>query len=177
MSVRCTSDPSTIDLRGLRTMLEAAWGDKDDEFSDDDWASSTGGAHFVLEIDGAIVSHASVVERVLETGDRELRTAYVEAVATAPQHQRRGYATAVMRAVGPFIDERYELGALDTGLTDFYRSLGWEPWRGSTLVRTERGTIGTPEEDGFVMIRRTPTTPDLDLDAPISCDWRAGDVW
>jgi len=50
MSVRCTSDPSTIDLRGLRPMLEAAWGDKDDEFSDDDRASSTGGTHFVLEI-------------------------------------------------------------------------------------------------------------------------------
>ena len=38
--------------------------------------------------------------------------------------------------------------------------------------------IGTPEEDGLVMVRRTPTTPsDLDLDAPISCDWRPGDVW
>ena len=37
--------------------------------------------------------------------------------------------------------------------------------------------IGTPEEDGLVMAC-TPTTPsDLDLDAPISCDWRPGDVW
>ena len=106
-----------------------------------------------------------------------MRTAYVEAVATHPQHRRRGYATEVMRAVGSFIDERYELGALDTGLTAFYGSLGWEPWRGQTFVRTGGGTVGTPEEDGLVMIRRTPTTPYLDLDAPISCDWRPGDVW
>jgi aminoglycoside 2'-N-acetyltransferase I len=37
--------------------------------------------------------------------------------------------------------------------------------------------IGTPEEDGAVMVRMTPTTPELDLTAPISCDWRPGDVW
>ncbi|MGZ8629470.1 MAG: GNAT family N-acetyltransferase [Actinomycetota bacterium] len=161
----------------LRAMFDAAWADKDGEFSDDDWTSATGGTHFLLEVDGSIVSHASVVKRMLETGGRALRTGYVEAVATCPDHQERGYATEVMRTVGAFLDERYELGALDTGLLAFYERLGWEAWRGPTAVRTERGTIGTPEEDGLVMIRRTQTTPELDLDTPISCDWRPGDVW
>lgn len=177
LCVMGTIEMSREERTKLRAMFDAAWGDKDGEFSDDDWASATGGTHFLLEIDSTIVSHASVVDRVLETGGRELQTGYVEAVATGPEHQRRGYATEVMRAVGSFIDERYELGALDTGLTAFYESLGWEPWRGPTHVRTERGVIGTPDEDGLVMIRRTPTTPGLDLDAPISCDWRPGDVW
>ncbi|HVF07507.1 MAG TPA: GNAT family N-acetyltransferase [Actinomycetota bacterium] len=157
-------------------MLDGAW-DGPPGFSDDDWTSATGGTHFLLEIDGAIVSHASVVERVLETGGRELRTGYVEAVATKPGRRRRGHATQVMLAVGAFIDDGYELGALDTGLASFYERLGWERWRGSTQVRTERGTIGTPDEDGLVMIRRTPSTPALDLEASISCDWRLGDVW
>ncbi len=82
-----------------------------------------------------------------------------------------------MEAVAACLDERYELGALDTGLTIFYERLGWEIWRGPTAMRTERGTIGTPEDDGLVMVRRTPATPKLDLDGPISCDRRPGDVW
>jgi len=175
--VRATNVASTIDVVALRAMFDAAWAGNDGEFSDDDWASATGGTHFLLEIDGAIVSHASVVERELETGGHTLLTGYVEAVATRPEHQGRGHATEVMRAAGSFMDERYELGALDTGLTTLYERLGWEPWRGPTSVRTQRGTIGTPEEDGLVMIRRTPTTPELDLGAPITCDWRPGDVW
>ena len=172
-----TSELSRDEQATLREMFDAAWSEKEDEFSDDDWVSAIGGMHFLLEIDGTIVSHASVVERVLETGGRELRTGYVEAVATRPEHQRLGYATQTMQAVGSFIDVRYELGALGTGLSTFYERFGWRVWRGPTSVRTERGVIRTPDEDGLVMIRRTPATPEIDLDASISCDWRPGDVW
>jgi len=114
---------------------------------------------------------------VLETGGRQLATGYVEAVATAPAFRLQGHASMVMRAVGEVLDDRYELGALDTGHLDFYARFGWVPWEGPTMVRTARGVIGTPEEDGSVMVRRTPRTPELDLRAPISCDWRPGDVW
>ena len=172
-----TSQLSLDEQATLRVMFDAAWVTRTTSFSHDDWASATGGTHFLLEIDGTCVSHASVVERLLETGRRELRTGYVEAVATDPEHQRLGYATHVMQAVGALIDERYELGALDTGLSAFYERLGWKVWRGPTAVRIERCTIGTPEEDGLVMIRRTPSTPEIDLEASISCDWRPGDVW
>jgi aminoglycoside 2'-N-acetyltransferase I len=45
-------------------------------------------------------------------------------------------------------------------------------------VRAPNGEQRTPDEDGYVMILRTASTPaDLDLEAPISCDWRPGDVW
>jgi hypothetical protein len=37
--------------------------------------------------------------------------------------------------------------------------------------------VRTAEEDGNVLVRLTPTSPELDLSAPISCDWRPGDVW
>ena len=63
----------------------------------------------IASIGDRIVSHASVVDRVLETGDLALRTGYVEAVATWPEHQGAGHATRVMRAVGTFLDG-YELG-------------------------------------------------------------------
>jgi aminoglycoside 2'-N-acetyltransferase I len=161
----------------LRALFAAAWSNKDGEFSEDDWRSASGGIHVVVDGGGRILSHASVVTRVLESGDRPLRTGYVEAVATSPQHQGRGYATKVMTAVGDVLG-RYELGALDTAIPAFYERFGWERWQGPTAVRTERGVITTPEEDGQVMILRTASSPtDLDLAAPISCDWRPGDVW
>jgi hypothetical protein len=28
-----------------------------------------------------------------------------------------------------------------------------------------------------VLVWRTPTSPALDLNAPLGCDWRDGDVW
>jgi aminoglycoside 2'-N-acetyltransferase I len=173
-----TTDLTAAETATLRALFDAAWSAKDGEFSEDDWRSATGGVHILLEVEGRIRSHASIVDRVLETGGSALRTGYVEAVATWPVDQQRGHATSVMRAVGAFVHERFELGALDTGIDSFYERLGWERWRGPTAVRTERGVIGTPEEDGLVMVIRTATTPaDLDLDAPISCDWRPGDVW
>ena len=178
MRLVATEELTNAERIALRAIFDAAWSEKDAEFTDTDWQSATGGMHVLLEVDGDLVSHASVVDRLLETGGHALRTGYVEAVATRPEHQGKGLATEVMGAVAAFLDERYELGALDTGLTGFYERLGWELWRGHTAVRTERGTIGTPEENGQVMIRRTPATPaDLDLAAPISCDWRPGDVW
>jgi aminoglycoside 2'-N-acetyltransferase I len=83
-----------------------------------------------------------------------------------------------MRTATAFIDEHHELGALGTDLFDFYERLGWERWRGPLSVRIETGPVRTPEEDGFVMFRRTPATPsDLDPGEPLSCEWRPGDVW
>ncbi|MGZ5128839.1 MAG: hypothetical protein ACXWDR_04785, partial [Actinomycetota bacterium] len=52
----------------LRAVLWDAWADKHDVFTETDWVSATGGMHLILEgDDGSIVSHASIVDRVLET--------------------------------------------------------------------------------------------------------------
>jgi aminoglycoside 2'-N-acetyltransferase I len=82
-----------------------------------------------------------------------------------------------MRQVDEHIDQTFELGALDTGSSAFYERQGWVVWKGRTFVRTDSGLIRTAEEDGQVLVRLTPTSPELDLSAPISCDWRPGDVW
>lgn len=160
----------------LRDLFAAAWPDDPDEFTDEDWDHAVGGLHFLLEQDGATVAHASVVERKLHTGGHRLATGYVEAVATWPSHQRRGHASVVMREVAGYIDRTFPLGALG-GDPGFYERLGWVVWRGPTFVRTPAGLVRTAEEDGNVLVRVTPSTPQLDLSAPISCDWRPGDVW
>jgi aminoglycoside 2'-N-acetyltransferase I len=161
----------------LRQLLESAWADDPEEFTDEDWEHAVGGVHFLLQEDGEIVAHASVVERELHTGNHHLATGYVEAVATRPTHQRRGHGSAVMRGVGEYIDRTFALGGLGSGRFSFYQRLGWVVWKGPTFVRTEAGPVRTAEEDGYVFVRFTPTTPQLDVSAAISCDWRSGDVW
>jgi aminoglycoside 2'-N-acetyltransferase I len=132
----------------------------------------------VLDVERQIVAHAAVVERELHVGERPLRTGYVEAVATAPALQGRGYGTLVMRAVNEVIAERYELGALGTGSHGFYERLGWQTWRGPSFVRLPDGRVErTPDEDGFILVLTTPASPRLDLASPIGCEWRPGDVW
>lgn len=165
------------ELASLRALFVAAWSDPEDRFSEDDFEHALGGVHFIVDIDGTIVSHASVVPRTLDTGDLEVSTGYVEAVATLPEHERRGYGSAVMTAAGEHIEEIYQLGALGTGLLEFYGRLGWTPWRGPTSVLFEGRRVPTPEDDGYVLVRMTPSSPALDLDAPISCEWRQGDAW
>ena len=145
--------------------------------SDEDWAHMLPAVHFLLEAGGDVVSHAAVVERELHTGGHRLSTGYVENMATRPELQGRGFGTRVLRAVNEHIAAAYQLGALDTSRPTFYERHGWRVWRGPISVRTEDGEVRTPEEEGAVMVLATPTSPSLDLDAPISCEWRPGDVW
>jgi aminoglycoside 2'-N-acetyltransferase I len=56
-----------------------------------------------------------------------------------------------------------------------YARLGWELWRGPLFVRTDAGLMPTPDEE--VMILRLPRTTPLDLDSPLSAEWREGELW
>jgi aminoglycoside 2'-N-acetyltransferase I len=173
-----TSDELRPDeVEALRDLFDGAWTHKDEVFTEDDFRHAFGGVHFLMEDGPDIVGHASVVPRELRTGDHRLATGYVEAVATRPDHQRRGIGTALMREVGALIDRTYELGALDTGIAAFYERLGWTVWAGPTFVWMDVGPRPTPDEDGSVLILRTAATPELDPASPLMCEWRSGDVW
>jgi aminoglycoside 2'-N-acetyltransferase I len=175
---RASSDQLTSrEVAQVRAMLDTAFRDDGGRFADSDWEHALGGVHVVAEENGEVVSHGSVVERRLEAGGRMVRAGYVEAVGTWPKYQRRGLATIVMREIGDIIRERYELGALSTPVSDFYAQLGWALWRGPTAVRSSQGVERTPDDDGGIMILTTPSTPPLNLDDEIVCEWRDGDVW
>jgi aminoglycoside 2'-N-acetyltransferase I len=175
---RCSTDQlSDEDVATIRRLLDSAFSADDGHFADSDWQHALGGVHVVAAEDGEILSHASVVERRLEIGGRGVRTGYVEAVGTWPAQQRRGLATLVMREIGDVIREGYELGALSTGAVAFYSRLGWELWRGPTAVRTSTGVERTADDDGGIMVLATPSSPPLNLDDEIVCEWRDGDVW
>jgi aminoglycoside 2'-N-acetyltransferase I len=173
-----TSDLSTAELAAIRAMLDMAFAPDDPFFPDSDWQHALGGLHLVATMSGETIAHASVVERELHVAGRPLRTGYVEAVGTSPALQGRGVGTLVMRAANEHIAGTYELGALGTGEHGFYERLGWRTWQGPTLVRAPGGDRRTPDEDGGIMVLATPSTPVvLDVRAPLSCDWRPGDVW
>jgi len=134
------------------------------------------GVHLLGRVGGTLVSHAMFVERWLQLHDgRLLRTAYVELVATAPNAERRGYASALMRRLADEI-HAFDIGGLSPTGEQFYARLGWESWRGELLIRT--GTNVVPSQDEGLMVLRLPRTPpDLSLDRPISIEWRPGEVW
>lgn len=168
-------DPGAV--AAIRAILVDAFGTGDEAFAEEDWTHALGGRHFVLDVGGRIVTHAAVVERVLRIGGRSVRTGYVEAVATAPGDQGRGYGTITMTSVTAYVRESFDLGALGTGRHAFYERLGWATWRGPAFVRTAAGVIRTREDEGFILVLRTPTSFAFDGDEPINCDERIGDAW
>ena len=165
------------ELVAIRGLMDRAFGTGEEGFADEDWAHSLGGRHFLLDEAGVLLSHASVVERVLEVGGRPLRTGYVEAVATEPGREGQGHGSRVMAAATEHIRSTFELGALGTGRHAFYERLGWQTWRGPAFLRAPEGEVRTPDEEGYILVLRTPASPPFELTEPISCDWRPGDVW
>lgn len=173
-----TSELTLSETAAIRGLMDVAFAtDEEARFTDDDWQHALGGVHFVLELDGEIVAHAAVLAREIRVGDQAFRTGYVEAVATDPLRQGVGLGSIVMTDVTEYIRERFDLGGLGTGRQSFYGRLGWRVWSGPSSVRTVCGDLPTPDDDGFIMVLSTPTTPPLDPAAPISCDWRPGDAW
>jgi aminoglycoside 2'-N-acetyltransferase I len=177
--VSCTTaELSEGEERELQTLCERAWVAKGSEFRPIAWQAALGGRHFVVAEAGALLAHAAVVDRTLEWDGRRLRTGYVEAVATLPERQGQGLGSAVMRAVAGFLDERYELGALDTATPEFYERLGWARWPGRTGVRGPNGVRLTPREDGKVLVRFTGAPLHLREDGLLVCDGRRpGEPW
>ena len=136
------------EIAAIRQLMTDAFGtDEEHAFTDDDWAHTIGGLHFVLDLDGQIVTHASVVERELHIDGQPLRTGYVEAVATAPAHEGVGHGSQVMEAVTAHIRARYELGGLGTGRHHFYERLGWLHVAGASL-RSWTGRPGADDRGG-----------------------------
>ena len=129
---------------------------------------------------GRLVSHAEWVTRWLQPAEhRVLRTAYVEAVATEPRHQRKGLASTVLRHVNATLrsDPMWELGALCPSVPAFYARHGWELWLGPLGIRRGDGVEPTVAGEQVMVLRlpRTPTT--LTTTALLTAEWRTGEPW
>ena len=52
---------------------------------------------------------------------------------------------------------------------------GWLEWRGPLGAMTPEGPVSTPDARGGVFVFPGALTPDVD--EPLVCDWRNGDLW
>lgn len=137
----------------------------------------SGGLHFLAYRDQQLVSHAMVTTRWLQPeGQPLLKTAYVDAVATLPNYQGRGYGSALMRHLASRIDSEYAIACLETDRAAFYERLGWQTWRGPLAGRSEQGLIPTPEQNG-IMILRLSQTPALNLHSGLTIECQNKRIW
>ncbi len=168
-----TADLSPADRTAVRHLLDAAF---DGDFTDEDWDHTLGGMHALAWSGDVLVGHAAVVQRRFVHGGRALRTGYVEGVAVHADHRRRGIGAAVMAPVERIVRAAYDLGALSSSEIGipFYEARGWHRWQGETWSLTPTGRNRTTDDDDGVYVLPVTT---VDLTAPLTCDWRTGDVW
>ncbi|MPY65973.1 GNAT family N-acetyltransferase [Deinococcus sp. SDU3-2] len=176
--VRHTADLSAPTRRAVRELLAAAYGE---DFSDDDWDHALGGLHTLAWLGGRLIGHAALVQRTLLVGDAPRRVGYLEAMAVHPAWQRRGVGRTLLRQVNAQVTRAYDFGALSTsdeGL-GLYQAGGWRVWRGPLRVMTPAGVRETPEEGGGVLVYAPAGTLDAAQEegAPLTCEFRRGDVW
>ncbi len=171
-----TADLTTGDRTRIRAMLDEAF---DGRFDDHDWDHALGGQHILINVDGTLIAHGSVIQRQFLHREKSLRCGYVEAVAVHRAHRGRGVAAAVMTEAERLIDHGYALGALSasSAAQGLYRARGWRSWTGGTAALTPTGVTRTPDDDSSTLIRPVMGGALLDETAPIICDWRDGDVW
>jgi aminoglycoside 2'-N-acetyltransferase I len=162
--VTSTAELDTHTLAAVRALLEGAF---TGGFSQDDWDHTLGGLHALAYCDADLVGHGSVVARRLELNGRPVAAGYVEGMAVAESHRRRGFGAAIMRALEDHIRSACELGAL--AATDyaaaFYVQRGWVRWTGPT------------EPDGGGAVYVLAVSVPIDPAATLAADWRSGDVW
>jgi len=164
---------SDTDRRNIISLCNRAFEEEMEALFNNTYVDPT---HVLGYFDGSLVSHALWVTRYLQAGTNPMmRTAYVEAVATEPAYRNRGFAAAIMKSLAHEI-RNYDLAALSPFSVTYYERLGWELWHGSLFIRTENGLLRSPDDEE-VMILRLFKTPDLDLSAPLSAEWREGELW
>jgi aminoglycoside 2'-N-acetyltransferase I len=135
------------------------------------------GLHVLAYAGTDLVGHAVITTRWLQPNEHPLlRTAYIDAVSTSPDHQGHGVGSAVMREIERLATDSYEIGGLETDRHGFYERLGWERWRGPLAGRGEDGLIPTPKQTG-VMILRLARTPALDPDGPMTIEVQPERIW
>jgi predicted N-acetyltransferase YhbS len=80
----------------------------------------------VLEVDGRVVSHVRIFARRMLVGGTAVPVGGIGSVATHPDYERRGFATALLRdAIERMEGAGHVLSFLFTGLIPFYDQLGW----------------------------------------------------
>lgn len=135
-----------------------------------------GGLHFLAYDGGTLASHAVVTTRFAQPDDLPLlRVAYVDAVATLPAYQGRGYSSALLRRFPTALAD-FDIACLETQIVGFYERLGWQEWHGPLAGRKGGELIPTPDQKG-IMVLRLPGTPEINPDAGLVIECDGDRIW
>ena len=126
--------------------------------------------HIMGYYGSSLVSHALWYTRWMQTGSSPLlKTAFVDVVATGEEYRKQGFASSVLARFAESVTD-YDIAALTTASTGFYERLGWQVWSGPVYFEKTEKQIAQPNDS--LMVLSLPNTPDLDLDAPLTVEWR-----
>lgn len=122
--------------------------------------------HVVVKLDGVFVSHVGIVERTGTVAGKPVQLGGVGGVATFPNMQKKGLASAAMQMTAGFMQESLKV---DFGLLlcaretePFYRKLGWLEVAGPLMFDQPQGKV---------------TFHDVTMILPcIKQDWPAGTI-
>lgn len=113
----------------------------------------------VIEVDGQIVAHLRIWDRILLINGVEILAAGIGSLCVHAQYRKRGYAQALMHdSEAYFLQAGYDLGLLFTIIgTPFYKALNWVS---IPLPTFDFGALNMPRES--VGTRRLDVAQDLE---------------
>jgi GNAT superfamily N-acetyltransferase len=110
----------------------------DYEWSDVDW-------HVLLRVNGQLVSHVEIVERIGAVDGRPVKLGGIGGVVTLPEWRGRGLATATLERAAAFMCEELQVafGLLICGrdMIPFYSRLGWQVVAGPLVFDQPGGKV------------------------------------
>jgi aminoglycoside 2'-N-acetyltransferase I len=131
----------------------------------------TGGTHLLGYYEGTLVSHLLWLSRWVRIENIPLlKTAFLDAVAVDEKYRKRGFASSTMTRFADEITD-YDIAALTTESPDFYKRLGWQAWQGSVSFRRVDDRV-INLTDSKLMVLSLPRTPVLDLNEPLTVEWK-----
>jgi aminoglycoside 2'-N-acetyltransferase I len=155
ISVLADSELSDHDRNEIDDVCDQAFGihsGEEDNSIDFQWVPKNDW-HVVVKLEGVIVSQVGIVERCGTVDGKPVKLGGVGGVATFPNMQRKGLASAAMHMAAGFMQDSLKV---DFGLLvcareteHFYRGLGWQEATGPLVFDQPQGKVNF---DGVTMI-------------------------
>ena len=159
--------------REVLDMCNAAYGQPFDGLFD---MLPPDGMHVMGRIDDKLVAHLVITDRWLKIeGGAQLKTAYIDAVATLPEHRRQGYAGELIKRAVALCAQRYDVIGLATDKPELYARYGFAKWKGRQFIEKECavGTELSPEQNNL-MLRVSNMALISDWSKTMTANWRPG---